>query len=144
MAGGLLFVAFLLLDERSLKGSQRLLLWLLPAWIIGLSCYVLWRIPQGYKVYQVDSVIQVVAKIDIIEHYLSDVKITWQLVDGNYRSYTYRNKFFRKVDLRLYIDSSKVLFNAQGTDTTATKGCIDFGLGARAAKRFRKYLKANL
>jgi hypothetical protein len=116
----------------------------LPMIPIAVALYALWRIPKDYIVHQINSTKPMEEKVEVVEHYLSEVKVVWKSIEGNYRSYRYRNRLFTKVDVRFYIDENKVFFNVQGADFSALKGIIDFGLTRRATKRLNQYLQTYL
>ena len=123
---------------------KRYLIFIVPLVPMSFAFYALWRIPKDYLVYQIDSTKKVEEKITVIENYLTDVKVIWKSIESNYRTYRYKNKFLSKVDLRFYIDETKILYNIQGADTSGLKGVFDFGLTRRATKRLAEHLNASL
>ena len=111
---------------------------------IAFGIYGLWRIRQDYIVKVVYSNANIDIKNKVVEEYLAKVKVLFKARDGNYYSYRYRNRFFLVVDLRVYLDEDKILFNAMAGDSSAGRGFIDFGLTNRATKKFENHLKACL
>ena len=107
---------------------------------IALGVYGFWRIRQDYIITSFYSNASLDKKNKVVEEYLSNVKVLFRAKDGNYYSYRYRNKFFMLVDLRVYLDDDKILFNVMGGHSSSLKGIIDLGLTKRAIKRFENYL----
>jgi len=117
---------------------------LISIYLILLGMYGFWRIPKDYEVMNIRSNKSKDEKSKIINDYLSNLKMEQKTVDNGFIECRYRNMFFNKVDLRIFIDEHGILFNAQGVDQYGGKGFIDFGLTRRATKRLEKYIRANL
>ncbi len=143
--GGLFFLFKVVQDKHNgNQSSETGWLILAPAIPILIGSYGIWRIRQDYIVKAVYSNATIDKKKEVIEEYLSNVKVLFRSKDKNYYSYRYRNKYFMIVDLRVYLDEDKILFNVMAGDSSALKGIIDFGITNRATKRLENYLKACL
>ena len=141
-----LYFFFIILTEGFPKknGTEKYILLVVPFIPIVIGSYAIWRIPQDYTVYQIDSSLSIEEKIKLIEKYFSNVKVIWKSVEDNYRSYRYRNRWWGFVDLRFYVNDTNLLFNAHGADRFGMKGIFDFGLTWRSRQRLKKFLKAKL
>ena len=139
---GGLFLLFKIIQGKytHIQNSSALLVILIPLMPIALGVYGIWRIRQDYIVTSFYSNASIDKKSKVVDEYLSNVKVLFRSKDGNYYSYRYRNRFFMLVDLRVYLDDDKILFNVMGGDSSSLKGIIDFGLTKRAIKRFENYL----
>ena len=146
IALGLFFLYKIMEDgfNTSMKGVEKYKVLLLPLIFILPGIYGFWRIPKDYEVISIRSKKTKDEKLKIITDYLSDLKIEQKTVDNDFIECRYRNFFFNKVDLRIFIDEQEILFNAQGVDQSGAKGFIDFGLTRRATRRLKRYLHANL
>jgi hypothetical protein len=141
---GIYFLGKLFYEGLPKKFPEKYLIILAPLIPIASALYAFWRIPKDYIVYRVDSNLSKEEKIKLIEDYLSDVQVIWKSIEGDYRSYRYKNKFWSKVDLRIYVDDTKLLYNVHGADSYGLKGVFDFGLTRRAAKRLMEHLNTFL
>ncbi len=111
---------------------------------ISFGLYGFWRIKQDYVVNEVFNNSSIDRKRLIVEEYLSKVKVVFRTNEGNFFSYRYRNMYFGLVDLKVYLDEDKILYNIGGADRSGFKGFIDFGLTRRAGKMFKNHLTACL
>ena len=142
-----LFFLFEIIDDgfnTSITGVEKYKGLFLPLIFILLGIYGFWRIPKDYEVINLRSNRSKDEKSKIVNDYLSNLKIEQKTVDNDFIECRYRNLFFNKVDLRIFIDEQGILFNAQGVDQSGAKGFIDFGLTRRATRRLKKHIKANL
>ena len=126
------------------QGLEKYKLLFLPLIFILPGLYGFWRIPKDYEVVYIKSDRTKSEKLKIVDQYLSNLKVETQSVTNDLIKCRYRNVFFNKVDLNIFIDEKKVLLNAQGVDQVGSKGFIDLGLTYRASRRLKKYMKASL
>jgi len=126
------------------QGLEKYKVLLIPLFCILPGLYGFWRIPKDYEVVCISSDKPKSEKLEIVNRYLLNLKVENQTVTDGLIKCRYRNVFFNKVDLNIYIDEEKVLLNAQGVDQAGAKGFIDFGLTYRATMRLEKYMKASL
>ncbi len=106
-----------------------------------MGFYGLWRIDKSYVVVQLNSNKTVSEKEQVINNYLQRLNVIRKNLDENILSVRYRNKFFAEIDVRFYWDDKKILFNAEGADSSGLKGIIDFGIGKRSMQRIKRYLE---
>ncbi|WP_423149731.1 hypothetical protein [Rubrolithibacter danxiaensis] len=145
IAAGLFFAYRIYVDGFSHeRGLEKYKILLLPLIFILPGLYGFWRISKDYEVVYISSDKPKSEKLEIINRYLSNLRVENQTITNDLIRCRYRNVFFNKVDLSIYIDEEKVLLNAQGVDQAGAKGFIDFGLTYRAARRLKTYMKASL
>lgn len=139
---GLYFMIKFIVDYEEFKNKESLMTIILP---LVFAFYGLWRIPKDYIVSAISSRKPINEKESIINSYFttSKLKVIWSNKNENVIDIRYRNYYFNKVDLKVYIDNEKFLFNAQGTDITGAKGIWDFGLTNRANQKIKNFLLEN-
>ena len=142
---GIYFLFKIITDYDPAKGNEVLLILVLPLFLFLAGFYGLWRISQDYIITSVLSTKTISEKENFIDNYLaiSRHKIVWRQKKDKINYIRYRNIFWNFVDLKIYIDNDKFMFNAQGADLTSAKGIIDFGLTKRANVRLKNYLQKN-
>jgi len=147
---GLIIMGFYFLmkiynDFDPTKGNEVFLILPIPFILFCAGFYGLWRIPKDYFVSIVSSTQTISKKENLIDDYLklSKHKIIWREKTDNIIDVRYRNIFWNYVDLKIYVDNDKFMFNAQGADLTSAKGIIDFGLTRRANNKLMNFLQDN-
>lgn len=114
-----------------------------PIFLCFIGSYGFWRIPRDYEVTSIFSVKKTDEKWNIINDYLSQLKIESRSLTIGVVECRYKNKFFNRVDLTIYVDDEKFLFNAHGVDF-GSGGFIDFGLTGRSKRKLKKYIQSCL
>jgi hypothetical protein len=142
---GIYFLYKIYADYDSTKGNAVFLILLLPFILFSTGFYGLWRISKDYIVTSISSTKTISEKENLIDKYfsISKHKIVWKEKRDDLIYIRYRNVFWNFVDLKIYIDDNKYIFNAQGADLTRSKGIIDFGLTKRANNKLKKYFQNN-
>jgi len=131
-------------DFNPLYGNGQYLVVLVSLIPLVFGFYGFWRIPKDYEVTCIYSTKSIEEKEKIIYEYFSTLKVVSKSLGTSFIECRYRNIFLNKVDLKIFIDEEKILFNAQGVDQSGSKGIFDFGLTNRATKKIKKYINACL
>jgi hypothetical protein len=142
---GVYFLYQIYVDFESSQSKYAWLVLLLPLMLFSEGFYLLWRISKDYLISIVPSTKPISEKVTIIDDYLSLSKneIIWNERNYEIIQIRYKNRFYNYVDLNIYIDNEKFMFNAQGVDRRRPKGMIDFGLTKRANIKFKRFLREN-
>jgi hypothetical protein len=126
------------------KSDVAYVLLIIPTAIVSMGLYGFWRIPRTYDVVIVQSKTDIKVKLKIIHEYLSSRKAETKSRKNNFLDTSYVNEFGNKVDLRLYVDTQKILFNVQKGDQFKANRMFDFGVTRRASEKIESYLIENL
>lgn len=107
-----------------------------------LGGYGLWRISKDYSLIKVESEQTPEQKRQVIEEYITTLKVKTYVLDNELFKITYRNRYWNTVNVFITFDNEFYYLNAKAADY-GSKGIIDFGLTNRASKKLQAYFMSK-
>lgn len=116
---------------------------IIPTLILAMGLYGFWRIPRTHDIVMIQSKLDAKDKLQIVQTYLSKRNSQAKLNKYKFLEASYINEFGNGIQILLYIDSQKVLFNVQKGNQFRAGRMFDFGVTRRAAEKMEVYLTEN-
>lgn len=107
-----------------------------------LGGYGIWRIPKDYKLIKVKSDQSAEQKTQIIEAYISTLKVNAYAMENGVYNFTHVNKYWNSIEVFIAFNNEFYFLNARAANY-GINGIIDFGLTSRASKKLAKYFMSK-